>query len=48
MLVESGGKKFEKPSPGMWLARIIDVVELGLVVPKNPMYKTKQRHEFFG
>lgn len=36
MLIATGGKKFEKPSPGIWLGRVIDVEELGLVASKGP------------
>ncbi len=35
MLIATGGKKFEKPSPGIWLGRTIDVVELGSVPSKG-------------
>lgn len=35
MLIPAGGKKFEKPSAGIWLGRVIDVEELGLVQSKG-------------
>lgn len=44
MLIATGGKKFEKPSPGIWLGRIIDVEELGLVASKGnfaPQVRTR-------
>jgi hypothetical protein len=37
-IVPTGGKKFEKPSAGIWLARVIDVVQLGLVPNKNTQF----------
>jgi hypothetical protein len=46
-LVKSGGKNFEKPSAGIWLGRIIDVVQLGLVTPKNPLYPTQVKMRVF-
>jgi hypothetical protein len=44
MLIQTGGKKFEKPSPGIWLGRVIDVEELGLVPSKGnfaPQVRTR-------
>lgn len=38
MLVQSGGKKFDK-TPGKYIGRIIDVENLGIKQPTNPAYK---------
>lgn len=45
-MVPSGGKDFPKPDPGIYLARIIDSVNLGLV-QKNPAYPPAIRHRLF-
>ena len=42
MIVDRGGKKFEKPDAGVFLGTIIDVVELGLVPSKNPKFPDPQ------
>lgn len=42
-VVPSGGKNFEKADAGIYLARIIDVHNLGLVQPKNPQYAAQVR-----
>lgn len=47
MIVESGGKNFPKADPGIYLARIIDVVELGLVKSKNSAFKDQVRTRVF-
>lgn len=38
-VVPSGGTNFERPDAGIYLARIFDVHNLGLVQPKNPLNK---------
>jgi hypothetical protein len=38
MLIDGGGRKFEKPDAGMFLGTIIDVIDLGLVPSKNPKF----------
>ena len=38
MIVESGGRKFDK-TPGKFIARIIDVENLGVKASSNPLYK---------
>jgi hypothetical protein len=43
MLIPEGGKKFEKPTPGIYLGRVIDVVELGEVKAKNPQFASAVR-----
>lgn len=45
-VVPSGGKDFPKPDPGIYIARIIDSVNLGLV-QKNPAYAPAVRHRLF-
>lgn len=43
MLIPQGGKKFEKPGAGIYLGRVIDVVELGSVASKNPQFAAQVR-----
>jgi hypothetical protein len=38
MIIEPGGKKFEKPDAGAFLGTVIDVIDLGLVPSKNPKF----------
>lgn len=42
MLIQAGGKKFEKPDAGVFLGTIIDVIDLGLVSSKNPKFPDPQ------
>jgi hypothetical protein len=42
MLIQAGGKKFEKPDAGVFLGTIIDVIDLGLVPSKNPKFPDPQ------
>jgi hypothetical protein len=46
-VVPSGGKDFPKAEPGIYLARIIDSVNLGLVQPKNSTFPAQIRHRIF-
>jgi hypothetical protein len=38
MIIESGGKKFEKPDAGAFVGTVIDVIDVGLVPSKNPKF----------
>ncbi len=38
MIIEPGGKKFEKPDAGAFVGTVIDVIDLGLVPSKNPKF----------
>jgi hypothetical protein len=38
MIIEPGGKKFERPDAGAFVGTVIDVIDLGLVPSKNPKF----------
>jgi hypothetical protein len=42
MIIEPGGKKYEKPDAGAFLGTVIDVIDLGLVPSKNPKFPNPQ------
>lgn len=43
MLIEKGGKKFEKPDAGVFGGTIVDIVDLGMVANKNPEFAPSLR-----